>query len=160
MQRSVAAALFAILLFALAGHLLAQNQAVGTWKLNVAKSKYNPGPAPQSMTRTVEAQGDNVKYTFEGVASDGSAVSYTLTVAFDGKDYPITVINGSAPGGADSISSKKLSSRSYEATFKKGGEPVFISRVEISADGKVKTITQTSPPGKGSVKNLIVYEKQ
>ena len=160
MRRSVAAALFAFLLFALAGRLLAQDPGLGTWKLNVAKSKYNPGPPPQSMTRTVEAQGDKVKYTYEGVASDGSAISYTFTVAYDGKDYPINVTSGSVLGGADSLSVKKLSSRSYEATLKKGGEPVAISQVKYSPDGKVTTMTQTSPVGKGSIKNLIVYEKQ
>jgi hypothetical protein len=44
--------------------------------------------------------------------------------------------------------------------LKKGGETVLISRVNVSADGKVTTIGQTSPDGKGSVKNIIVYEKQ
>ena len=30
---------------------------VGTWRLNVAKSKYSPGPAPKSQTATYEAAG-------------------------------------------------------------------------------------------------------
>ena len=30
---------------------------IGTWKLNVAKSKYSPGPAPQSLTVKVEPSG-------------------------------------------------------------------------------------------------------
>ena len=34
------------------------NPLVGTWKLDVTKSKFDPGPAPKSLTRTVEAQGD------------------------------------------------------------------------------------------------------
>jgi hypothetical protein len=34
------------------GQVAAQssNPRLGTWKLNVAKSKYDPGPAPQSNT--------------------------------------------------------------------------------------------------------------
>src|SRR5215217_5294684 len=38
------------------GHVAAQasNPRLGTWKLNVEKSKYNPGPAPQSTTRKIE----------------------------------------------------------------------------------------------------------
>ena len=51
------------------------NPLVGTWKLNVTKSKFDPGPAPKSLTRTVEAQGDGVKYTFAGVAADGKPIS-------------------------------------------------------------------------------------
>jgi len=37
----------------------ASDPRIGTWKLNVAKSKYSPGPAPQSLTVKVEpsAQG-------------------------------------------------------------------------------------------------------
>ena len=29
----------------------AADPVLGTWELNVAKSKYNPGPAPKSQTR-------------------------------------------------------------------------------------------------------------
>jgi hypothetical protein len=37
----------------LAGTMLAQptDPQVGTWKLNLAKSKYSPGPAPKSATK-------------------------------------------------------------------------------------------------------------
>jgi hypothetical protein len=157
MKRTVAFVAIAVLGFATAGRLLAQNPATGTWKLNVAKSKYNPGPAPKSMTRTVLSEGDKVKYTFEGIAADGSAISYSFTVSYDGKDYPIT---GSAPGGADTISFKQLSPTSNEATLKKAGEPVLISKVAISKDGKITTVEQTSARGKGPVSNAVVFEKQ
>ena len=156
MKRNAAVATFAMLMLAVTGPLLAQNPSLGTWKLNVAKSKYNPGPAPKSLTRTLEGQGDRVKYSFEGIAADGSALSYSFTVAYDGKDYPVT---GSAPEGADSISFSKPTAGSVEATLKKGGEAVLISSVKVSADGKVTTIEQTSPSGKGSVHNIIVFDK-
>jgi hypothetical protein len=58
------------------------NPAVGTWKLNVEKSKYNPGPAPKSLTRTLETQGDNVKYTFDGVSAEGTGVAYSFYGCF------------------------------------------------------------------------------
>ena len=154
MKRILAFAAMAILLCATANRLPAQNSAAGTWKLNVAKSKYIPGPPPKSMTRTVQSEGDKVKYTFQGVAADGSPISYSFTVAYDGKDYPIT---GVAPGGADTISIAKSGSGSNEATLKKSGHPVLISKVKMS-DGKVTTITQTSP--QGSINNTLVYEKQ
>jgi hypothetical protein len=155
-KRILALAAITVLICATASRLLAQNPAAATWKLNVAKSKYIPGPPPKSMTRTVESQGDKVKYTFSGVNADGSAISYSFTVAYDGKDYPIT---GAAPGGADTISITKSSSGSNEAILKKSGHPVLISKVKLS-DGKVTTITQTSPQGTGPVNNTLVYEKQ
>src|SRR5882672_4333908 len=95
----------AILLFTLtaAGMLVAQdNPFVGTWKLDVAKSKYDPGPAPKSQTRTWDASG---KVTVEGINAAGKPVTYGYPIMNDGKDYPTT---GSVPNGADMISSKKV----------------------------------------------------
>ena len=34
---------------------------VGTWELNVAKSKYSPGPAAKSETRTYFVVGQDIK---------------------------------------------------------------------------------------------------
>jgi hypothetical protein len=131
---------------------------LGKWKLNVEKSKYVPGPAPKSLTRTVEADGDKVKFTYEGMAANGNAISYTFTVAYDGKDYPIT--GSGATGGADAISVKQLGPRSFTSTLKKAGVPVVNSRVEISADGKVTTQHISSADGKGSINNTVVFDKQ
>ena len=47
------------LLLATSATMLAQAQKdahIGTWKLNVAKSKFNPGPGSKSETRTYEAR--------------------------------------------------------------------------------------------------------
>ena len=146
------------LLLAVAATSAEDRPGLGKWKLNVEKSKYVPGPAPKSLTRTVEADGDKVKFTYEGVAASGSAISYTFRVAYDEKDYPIT--GSGATGGADSISVKQLSPRSFISTLKKAGVPVAISKTEISADGKVTTQHVSSPEGKGSINNTVVFEKQ
>lgn len=139
--------------------LLAQgNPLTGSWKLNVAESKYNPGPMPKSLTRTVEESADGMKYSMQGVNADGSPLSYSFTVKFDGKDYPIT---GSMPGGADSITIKKIDANHYEATFKKAGKAVGNSKVEISRDGKVTTITSNGTTDDGKpTRNVAVYDKQ
>lgn len=141
------------------GPLLAQsNPVVGTWKLNLEKSKYNPGPAPKSLTRTVEAQGDAVKYSFEGVSADGSRVAYSFTVNYDGKDYPIT---GSMPGGADTITIKRIDSNTFEATLKKAGKVIGTSKAEVSKDGEVTTITSEGTNEDGQPTNIVaVYDRQ
>ncbi len=36
---------------------------IGTWVLNLAKSKYQPGPAPKTQTSIYEASGQGVKVT-------------------------------------------------------------------------------------------------
>src|SRR5205807_3200198 len=68
----------------------ASDPRVGTWKLNVAKSKYNPGPAPQSQTLKVEVSGKGEKITSEVVSADGKRTTSTYTANFDGKDYPLS----------------------------------------------------------------------
>jgi hypothetical protein len=51
------------------------NPFVGTWKLNAAKSKAEGASLPKSLTRTVTTDGTTMKYSFEGTAADGSAVT-------------------------------------------------------------------------------------
>jgi hypothetical protein len=134
------------------------NPAIGTWKLNVEKSKYNPGPAPKSLMRTLEAQGENVKYSFEGVSAEGTGVAYSFTVAFDGKESPIT---GSMPGGADAISIKRIDSSTFEATLTKAGKVIGTAKSEISKNGKVTTVTAQGTNAEGqATTSSAVYDKQ
>jgi hypothetical protein len=134
------------------------NPLVGTWKLNVTKSKYDPGPAPKSLTRTVEAQGDGVKYTFDGVAADGKPISYGFSVQFDGKDNPIS---GSMPAGADTIAATRTDSNHFVATLKKGGKVIGTSKVTVSSDGKVTTVDSTGTTATGAKMHEVqVYDKQ
>ena len=71
-QAYLFAAVAAILGVVLAGTALAQsNNEVGVWKLNVAKSKYSPGPAPTSATTKIEAAGAGVKTTVDQALPPG-----------------------------------------------------------------------------------------
>ena len=134
------------------------NPLVGTWKLDVTKSKFDPGPAPKSLTRTVEAQGDGVKYTFEGVAGDGSPIAYSFSVQFDGKDNPIS---GSIPSGADTIAATRTDSNHFVATLKKGGKVIGTSKVTVSTNGKVTTVDSTGTTATGEkTHDVQVFDKQ
>jgi len=134
------------------------NPLIGTWKLDVTKSTFDPGPGPKSLTRTVEAQGDGVKYTFDGVAADGNPIAYSFAVQFDGKDNPIS---GSIPSGADTISAKRVDSNHYVATLKKGDEVIGTSKVMVSMDGKVTTVESTGTNAAGvKTHDVQVYDKQ
>src|SRR5690349_6067650 len=62
---------------------------MGTYKLDPAKSKFNPGPPPKSLTTTFQADGNKVKWKSERVGPDGKASTATYTAAYDGKDYPM-----------------------------------------------------------------------
>jgi hypothetical protein len=159
MKRVLTVVAVAVLAVVGASTLYAQNNAVvGKWTLNLAKSKFDPGPAPKSLTRTVVTEGDGLKYTFEGVGADGKALSYGFTVKFDGKGYPVT---GSMPAGADSISVKRVDANNYEATLKKGGKVVGTSKVTVSTDGKVTTVEANGTNAAGAkTHDVQVYDKQ
>jgi hypothetical protein len=153
--------LFALSLLVLSSvPLLAQdNPFVGTWKLNLAKSKFEPGPAPKSQTRTIAAQGDEAKYTFDGVAADGKPFSYSFTVKYDGKDYPVT--GTGMPAGADSIAIKLVGTNKAEAIQKKGGKEVAKAEAEVSKDGKVSTVKVKGKTVDGKdFHSESVYDKQ
>ena len=116
-----------------------------------------PGPAPKSLTRTLEAKGDNVKYSFEGVSAEGTGVAYSFTVAYDGKESAIT---GSMPGGADTISIKRIDANNFETTLKKAGKVIGTAKSEVSQDGKVTTVTAEGTNADGqATTSSAVYDK-
>ena len=159
MKRALRFAVITLLAVAGSSAVRAQsNPLVGTWKLNLTKSKYSPGPMPKSLTRTVEANGDGVKYTFAGVAADGTPISYGFSATFDGKDNPVS---GSMPSGADTISAKRIDANHYVATLKKGGKDVGTSKVTVSKDGKVTTVDAAASTAGGAKEHDVqVFDKQ
>jgi hypothetical protein len=137
----------------------ASDPRIGTWKLNVAKSKYSPGPAPQSLTVKVEPSGQGgEKVTAEFVNADGTRTTVQYTEAnFDGKDYPLT----GSQFGADTVSLKRIDRRTTERTDKKGGTVVQTLRREVSQDGKTMTVTTKGTDTQGrAMNNVAVFEKQ
>lgn len=133
-----------------------KNPGMGTWKLNVEKSKYNPGPAPKSLTVKFEPVGQGVKLTTAGVAADGSPTATEYTANYDGKDYPL---KGSPL--ADTVSLKKVDDRTTLRTDKKNGKTVVTYKRVIAKDGKTFTveIKGTNPKGE-AFNNILVFEKQ
>lgn len=142
--------------FAAASFMYAADASLGTWKLNVAKSKFTPGPAPKSATVTYEAVGDAVKRTGEQIAADGKKSSLAYTAKFDGKYYPAT-----GSDLYDELALKKIDEYNAEATMRKGGRVALTAKRSVSKDGKVMTIiiTGTNPKGE-KVNNVSVYDKQ
>src|SRR5262245_23798864 len=84
---------------------MAADNLVGTWKLNVAKSKYSPGPAPQSNSVRFEGMDGGIKLTADGVDSQGRKTHNEYTAKYDGKDNPTKpMLDGKPnPNAADSV---------------------------------------------------------
>jgi hypothetical protein len=134
----------------------ASDPRIGTWKLNVEKSKFSPGPAPQNQTMKIEASGQGETCTTESVSAEGTATKIQYTAQFDGKDYPLT---GSQ--NADKTSLKRIDARTTERTNKKG-ETVMVTITQVlSEDGKTMTVTLKGTNPQGQARDTIaVFEKQ
>jgi hypothetical protein len=151
---------FGVVVLALVGSglVFAQNDAhMGTWKLNVAKSKFVPDHKLKSETRTYEPTGDGYKLSGQRVDADGSTYPESFTVKYDGKDNPIS----GDTYGADTLAVKLVDANHIDATEKKGGKMLYTSKVVVSTDGKVMTITTKGKTESGQPINaVLVYDKQ
>jgi hypothetical protein len=129
---------------------------VGTWRLNVAKSKYSPGPAPKSITSTYAAAGQGYKVAVINESAAGK-YQYSYATNLDGKDMPVT---GNNPV-ADMVSVRRIDARTLEVVNKLGGKVTTSQRNVVSADGKTRTVTTTGTDAQGQkVNNVAVFEKQ
>ena len=154
MRRSLV--ILALAALAVSSTLLAANTSVGTWKYNAAKSKFDPGPPYKSRTVKVEAHGEGIEVTVDGVSGDGSKHGYTYTANYDGKDNPIT-----GNPMADTIAYKRIDDNTVEATTKKGGKVVATVRIVVAKDGKSMTVTVKGKNAKGEAfSSVVVYDRQ
>jgi hypothetical protein len=130
---------------------------IGTWKANLEKSSWSPGPAPKvGPTVTIERAGEGMKTTIDSTDPQGAPMHTETTWAFDGKDHPVK----GGPDGA-TVVYKRINDRTFEVTQKIGGKPLVTTHVAVSADGKTMTATQTGTNPEGAkVNNVIVAMKQ
>lgn len=147
----------ALVLSAFGTSAMAQgNSSVGTWKQDVAKSKYSPGPAPKSTDLKIEDDGKTVKTTIDSVSADGTKQHITYSAAYDGKPAPVT---GSPT--YDMVTRKRMSPTTTETVYLKGTKVVTTNTVVVSADGKTLTATAKGVDAAGKpVNNVQVYTKQ
>jgi hypothetical protein len=141
------------------GVLLAQdNPFVGKWTLNLEKSKFTGAQAPKSETRTIVAQGNGQSITYDGIASDGSSIAYSVATNFDGKDTPYS---GTQPFGADTVAIKRRDANTTTSISKKAGKTLFTTRTVVSKDGKVTTQTTKGTNAQGRpIDVTTVWDKQ
>ena len=136
------------------------NPFLGTWKLNLGKSKFAGVPAPKSLTRTVVADGaSGARYSFEGIAADDSPIAFSFSTQYDGKDSPVT--GKGMPGGADSISFKPITNNKVETTLKRGGKEIGSSIVGTAMNRRVTLVNSRGvlPDGK-PFHTQTYFEKQ
>ena len=130
---------------------------VGTWQLNLAKSKF-PGPPPKSQTNNIQAEGQGLKVTATGVGAEGNPISNAFALVFDGMPHP----SNRAPNAYDAITDARVDAYTLISSRTKAGKLVAIQTVLVSPDGKMLTATTTGINAvNGQLFNLIqVFDKQ
>jgi hypothetical protein len=144
----------ALLIAIVGGTALAQSTdpLIGTWKLNVAKSK-----GAKSGNSTIEAAGQGVRFTVDLVAADGTASHWSFAGNYDGKDNPVT---GNSPWG-NSAALTRVDARTIRIVSKQNGKVMTTSTIVVAADGKTRTTTTKGTDLKGQPVDVVsLYEKQ
>jgi hypothetical protein len=130
--------------------------AIGTWTLNLDKSKFHDGTAPKSLTRTYSAGAAGTDMKVTGVAADGTAISQTATLTYDGKDCAIT-----GNPAFDTLSLTKINGTTVKSELKKDGKIVGHSTRTISGKGQVLTLSTALKTAKGgTTHDVAVFDKQ
>jgi hypothetical protein len=130
----------------------------GTWKVNLEKSKYDPGPAPTSAaTATITIDGGMETYRSEGgTDANGKPVSSSFTAKVDGPDAPVVGVPY-----ADTIKVKRVNAHHYVNYLKKNGKVVVTVHVVVADDGKSRTVSFEGKDQSGTpIHDKVWYDKQ
>ena len=134
----------------------ADDPLIGTWKLNVAKSKYEPGPPTRSNTLKFEAVPNGYKQSNQGTDAQGNPTASQSTAYYDGKDYPVT-----GQQNWDTQALKRIDANTTLIINKKGGNVVRMARRAISQDGRTMTTASVGIDAQGrATHNVAAYDRQ
>jgi hypothetical protein len=122
---------------------------VGTWKLDVSKSKFDPGPPPQSQTISIGADG---KVAVETTQGNGQNENWSYMYVQD-QDANIT--------GLENSSVKESRHNNHVEHMWKWNGANYTGHGMVSNHGKTLTYTLdgTTTDGKHE-HDVMVYEKQ
>jgi hypothetical protein len=135
----------------------------GTWRVNVAKSKYSPADrAPQNQTSRLEVAQDGIKVVTDGSDSKGRKTHTDYTAKFGG---PIVSTNATVDGkpnpDQDGAAWKKVDDYTYEITNALKGKALTTTRIVVARDGKSRTTTVTGKDAHGRVVNdVVIFDRQ
>jgi hypothetical protein len=129
---------------------------IGTWQLNLAESKYSPGPPPKSGSVNIQGEGQNRKATVAGINAGGNSFTQVYMFIHDSQQHPVT----GAPG-CDALAYTPVDDYTINWTCTKGGQVMTTGSDRLSRDGKTFTITIIGFNANGRrISDIAVYDKQ
>jgi hypothetical protein len=128
----------------------------GVWQLNLAKSKYSPGPPAKSGTLYIHGEGQNRRDSAVGIDAQGNPTAAVLTHIYDGQPHPVTGLPT-----VDAAAYTRSDATTLNYTYSKAGNVVSIGTITVSPDGKTLTIAGKGTNANGQpTNNITVYDKQ
>lgn len=134
----------------------ATNRWTGTWKRNLARSGYSPGPAPQTeQIVRLDIVNGLLQVTENGADAQGRPTHNVYVVNFDGAEQTVDAAQGLTR------TYRWIDERKFEAINRVKREETTMMEYALADDGKVYTLTTTGITAQGQlVHHIVVYEKQ
>ena len=159
MTRKLQAVAVLLLVFSTMAWAQGQDPFVGTWKQNMAKSKFDPASQTPKGPTTIKreaAPNGGLHVISEGTDPQGKPTRSEYTAKYDGKDYPVT---GSA--NYDTESFTRIDSNTRIIVYKKGSNVVRMQRQVVAKDGKSSTNDDFGAYANSApFHNVSVFDKQ
>ena len=144
-----------------------KNPIVGTWRLNLEKSKFESGPPPKGQTRQYSQRYDGlIVATIWSINAQGNP-TFTQTVSkYDGKEYGqynMTTLETFQATGTQTGNTQAFAvvdAYTVDITNKVDGRVATTSRRTVSEDGKTMThvVKGTNAPGKPYT-NVLMFDR-
>ena len=136
---------------------LAQDQLlVGTWKVDVTRSTYQPGAAPKGEILRFEPVGERFKVSLDGENQQGPYHSEAIG-KFDGVDIP--VVATPARQGVFTYAFTRIDDHTWDILIKVNGQRLLLVHNIVSDDGKTMRSVSTVSGGR-QTNQIAIYEKQ
>ena len=158
----VAVVLGTLLLPALAAYGQAtnssQDQLMGTWVMDLAKSKFDPDPGIGQRTMTFTAKDAGFHCVINTIVSGGFAAGAVVSeydAALDGKEHNTPDL------AVATVTFNRTDANTIQRVGKRNGEQVETYTMKFSNNGKTLTVTVNSKDPQGNLNNSTqVYNKQ
>jgi len=138
------------------GSLAQSNPLIGTWKLNVDKSKFAGPTHMRSSTLTYTQDGQNTRATDQLIDAQGNSATANFMHIYDGMPHPSTGLSL-----WDASAYTRVDANTIIVGRFKAGKLVQIGTLVVSHDGKTLTNTETGVRANGPpIDFILVYDKQ
>jgi hypothetical protein len=140
--------MFVLALAAQANHVTA---FTGTWKLDIPRSTFSPGPAPKNVTVTNAPDGS---FTAASIDFQGRAIKWSHSWS-NGTEVPID-------GMENATIRSTVRGNNMDETMKIAGIIAETVHAVVSSDGKIMTTTVNvlANHPMGSMHNVLIFDKQ